>query len=129
MKTSAKLKAEEEMRYKRKSYSKQEKMDHVKACLDRIRQGRTIRSYVAEHEFSRSAMNEWLKHYRHEVAIDQEDVFPSSMVRVKPLGSQAISTGLTSSLKVHIGTLSIELPSGNSEADLCRVLRALKEVL
>jgi len=129
MKTSAKLKAEEEMRYKRKSYSKQEKMDHVKACLDRIRQGRTIRSYVAEHEFSRSAMNEWLKHYRHEVAIDQEDALPSSLVRVKPIGSQTISAEQTSSLKVHVGTLSIELPSGNSEADLCRVLRALREII
>jgi transposase-like protein len=129
MKTSAKLKAEEEMRYKRKSYSKQEKMDHVKACLDRIRQGRTIRSYVAEHEFSRSAMNEWLKHYRHEVALEQKDAFPSSLVRVKPIDSQTISAEQTSSLKVHVGTLSIELPAGNSEADLCRVLRALKEVL
>lgn len=129
MRASAKLKAEEEMKYIRKSYNTQEKIDHVKACLDRIRQGRTIRSYVAEHEFSRSAMNKWLKHYRHEVALDQKDAFPSSLVRVKPIVSQTTSAEQTSSLKVHVGTLSIELPVGNSEHDLRRVLRALREII
>ena len=118
------MKAEDEM-----SYSEEEKIEHVRACLKRIQQGRTIRSYVAEHEFSRAAMYDWLKRYRHTVSIDQKEQGSVSMVRVKSMSSRTFSTEQTSSLKVNVGALSIELPSGNSEADLHRVLRALKEVL
>ena len=117
------------MKDRRKNYSEREKRDHVRACLERIQQGRTIKSYVAEQEFSQSAMNEWLRRYRDQVTINQNELLTTSLVQVKHTGVSPIMGEQTSSLKVNAGPVSIELPAGNSDSDLKRILFILREVL
>ena len=104
------------------------KRAHVRACLEGMEQGRSIRTYVEAHGFSRSAMSSWLKEFDQEMpAMDSTSETKVSLVMVNR--SQRYLSKQTSSLKVHINTLCVELPAGNSDADLRRVLLTLKEVL
>ncbi len=114
------------MKY-RMSYSEQEKREHVRACLAELEKGNTIVSYVETQNFSRSAMNTWLKEYRHEVVPDTiSNRNNISFVQVKEDSQQQQTS--TDLMTIHVGTIAIDISSAISDDQLKRILFTLKEI-
>jgi len=73
-------------------------------------------------------MNYWIKKYG-QSEIESYEVQTGSFVKVAGSFSEEQSHHYSCSLTVNVGPLAIELPAGNSDADLKRVLLTLKEII
>jgi hypothetical protein len=109
------------------SYSDREKREHVRSCLAELEKGNTIGSYVETQNFSRSAMNTWLKEYRHEVVSkNKSNRDKISFVQVKEDSQRKQAS--TDLMTIHVGAIAIDLPSAISDDQLKRILLTLKEI-
>ena len=119
--------AEVQMRHT-KSYTHEEQQNHVKACYDWTEQGNTSISYCKEHGIAKSTMEYWSRKYG--IFMRPENHKPQKrLVQIPQKSVPKASDGPNCSLIVHAGSVSIELPVGNQDADLKRVLLALKEII
>lgn len=110
-----------------KSYTPEERKNHVKACYDWTQQGNTIISYCREQKISKSTMEYWSKTY--DIPMRLENHKPRrTLVPIHRKTGPKTPGATNCSLMVHAGSVSIELPAGNQDADLRRVLQTLKEI-
>jgi len=109
-------------------YTPQQRIDHARECLEGMTRGKTIKSYAIEQGIIPRTLQNWIKKYRKHTAEQTESA--TTLVKIqRPRKLQSDRVVETSSLKVSFGSLAVELPAGNSDHDLKRVLAALKEVI
>ena len=110
-------------------YSQRERESHIQGCRIWRSTGGTVISYCKTNGLNRSTLESWFQKYGNQLPAPDN---PESKSFIKipdvPMENRPVDRH-SCALTVNVGSLAIELPSGNSEADLCRVLRALKEVL
>ena len=110
-------------------YTEQERIQHVNKCQKWRSRGYSIKSYAIKQEILPRTLQNWVKKYHNESG-KAEPSGGAGLVKI-PL----TKTGLpfqsqpTSSMKVTMGLIQVELPEGNSDADLKRVLSTLKEMI
>lgn len=110
------------------TYKKEERAYHVKQCLKWIASGNSIRGYGLNHVINPRTLHGWVSRHHDQSSLGDSET--SSLVRVRRKKSQSKRpTSETSSLRVVVGALAIELPAGNSDHDLKRVLTTLKEMI
>ena len=73
-------------------------------------------------------MEYWIKKYG-QSGTESSEVQTRSFVKVAGRSYEEHPPVHTCSLTVNVGPLTIELPAGNSNADLKRVLLTLKEII
>lgn len=110
-----------------KFYTEKELITHTRACSEWMASGNSLKSDAQEQDIIFRTLQNWVAKHRKESAETTRS--SKSLGRVPRIENRQSETTRTSSLKVSLGALSIELPAGNNEHDLRRVLRALKEVL
>lgn len=108
-----------------KKFREQEKIDHVKACLEWVKHGKSINSYAVTNGIIGRTLYDWMNKYSKQIEITSEPVL---MKIEKPEQKQEAERCITSSLRVLVGSFAIELPAGHGDHDLKRVVAALKEV-
>jgi len=114
----------------KKIYTEQQRIDHVRKCLEWMGTGKSMKSYAIGQEIIPRTLQNWMTKHRTGVLKRQDQNKEESLVRIRTQTERSIAHQFqTSSLKVSFGSLSIELPAGNNDADLKRVLVTLKEVL
>ncbi|MBN2859834.1 MAG: hypothetical protein JXK93_06195 [Sphaerochaetaceae bacterium] len=109
---------------KQKYYTPEQRIDHVKSCSHWRSKGKTFISYCHAHDVAISTMEYWMKKYG-EQAYDSEHSF----VKVHDDRPAPHVPYHSCSLTVNVGAVAIELPAGNSNEDLRRVLLTLKEII
>lgn len=114
----------------KKIYTEQQRIDHAKNCFEWVAAGKSMRSYAIAEGINPRTLQNWIIKSRKGSLRRQGQNTEASLVRIKTQTERARTHQIqTSSLKVSFGSLVIELPTGNSDADLKRVLVTLKEVL
>lgn len=110
-------------------YSQRERESHIQGCRKWRSTGGTVISYCKTHGINRSTLDSWFQKYGNHLPAPESSE-SKSFIKISdgPKENRSV-THHSCALTVNVGSVAIELPSGNSEADLCRVLRALKEVL
>ena len=114
----------------RNKYTEQERKYHVNTCQKWRSRGQSIKSYAIKQGILPRTLQNWVKKYRNESEGETEESRGAELIKIPvtktdlPFQSQR-----TSSMKVTMGLIQVELPEGNSDADLKRVLNTLKEMI
>jgi transposase-like protein len=111
-------------------YTEQERIQHVKKCQKWRSRGYSIKFYAIKHEILPRTLQNWVKKYHNESEGETEANRGAELVKI-PLTKTDLpfQSQRTSSMKVTMGLIQVELPEGNSDADLKRVLSTLKEMI
>lgn len=110
-------------------YRVEERTHHVNRCRKWITAGKSIRSYGLTYGINPRTLHGWMNRYNN-LPLTKEKNESQPLVKVKRTrGVKPEQTVETSSLRVVVGSLAIELPAGNSDQDLKRLLITLKEVI
>jgi len=110
-------------------YTEEQRMYHAKECLNRMASGQTMKSYAIDQGIIPRTLQNWITKYRKQY-LNSDQEHKRAFVKISsPRANEGKKHLQTSSLKVCFGSLAVELPSGNSDTDLKRVLAALKEIV
>jgi transposase-like protein len=111
-------------------YTEQQRIEHARNCLEWMAAGKSMKSYALGQGIIPRTLQNWITKYRKKSPRRQGQNTDASLVRIESQTEcPRVQQVQTCSLNVSFGSLVIELPAGNSDADLKRVLVTVKEVL
>jgi hypothetical protein len=111
-------------------YTEQERIHHVNKCQKWRSRGYSIKSYAINKGILPRTLQNWVKKYHNESVGETKANRGAELVKI-PLTKTVLpfQSQRTSSMKVTMGSIQVELPEGNNDADLKRVFKMLKEMI
>ena len=111
-------------------YTEQQRIDYAREYREWKAAGKSMKAYAINKGILPRTLQNWVKKYHKESLARSEESNNTSLVKIKASGKLlAMQPNHTSSLKVTMGSIQVELPEGNNDADLKRVFKILKEMI
>jgi len=109
----------------KKQYPYEERLHHVRQCQMWTTAGKSIRRYAIKQGINPRTLHGWMSRYQENGNSAETD---ESVTLVKVGEPPSAPSPQTSTLRVAIGRIVIDLPAGHSDHDLKRVVKTLREI-
>jgi len=107
----------------KKQFTHEQRNSFVRDCLRWTATGKSVTSYATSIGVARVTMHDWLHRYKNQI-VNQ------NLVHVTQSNREVVSASSTSTVgvKLTLGEISVELPSGYSIRELEDVLKVMRSI-
>ncbi len=107
----------------RKYFTHEQRISYVRECLKWTSSGKSVASYATSIGVARVTMYDWLNRYKNQI-VNQ------NLIQVANSNRELTSTlsSSTVGIKLTLGEISIELPSGYTPTELTEVLKIIRSL-
>lgn len=107
----------------KKQFTHEQRISYVRECLKWSATGKSVSSYASLIGVARVTMYDWLSRYKNQV-VNQ------NLVQVGQANGEIVSASSNSTvgIKLTLGEISVELPSGYSIRELEDVLKVMRSI-
>jgi hypothetical protein len=107
----------------KKQFTHEQRISYVRECLKWSATGKSVSSYASSIGVARVTMYDWLSRYKNQV-INQ------NLIQVAQANGEIVSASSTSTVgvKLTLGEICVELPSGYSIRELEDILKVMRSI-